>query len=105
MAQENTITLAGLAAGIAESMENIPATESKNKKIMLVRTILERSIDKIKETIEHNGRVSIKGFGRFEKRHRNARTGRNPQDPSKSIEIAAKDYLGFKSSCTLDKEE
>lgn len=50
----------------------------------------------------NNGQETrLHGFGTFEARGRNARTGRNPQT-GKAIEIAAKTVLAFKPSSTAN---
>jgi DNA-binding protein HU-beta len=41
-------------------------------------------------------KVQLVGFGSFEVRERAARMGRNPQDPSKTIEIPAKKVPVFR---------
>ena len=41
-------------------------------------------------------KVQLVGFGSFEVRERAARTGRNPQDPSKTIQIPAKKVPVFR---------
>lgn len=42
-------------------------------------------------------KVQLVGFGTFEVRERSARTGRNPQDPTKTVEIPAKNVPVFKA--------
>lgn len=42
-------------------------------------------------------KVTLIGFGTFEPKQRAARTARNPQDPKKTIKIAAKVVPGFKA--------
>ena len=39
-------------------------------------------IETVAETLKKKEKVQLIGFGTFEVRHRNARTGRNPQDGS-----------------------
>jgi len=53
-------------------------------------------LDTIVNTVSANEKVSIVGFGTFEKRHHEAREGRNPQDGT-PIAIAAKDVPAFKA--------
>jgi DNA-binding protein HU-beta len=45
--------------------------------------------------------VSIQGIGKFSKKHKEARTGRNPATGD-SLEIAAKDVFHFKASSVID---
>jgi DNA-binding protein HU-alpha len=44
--------------------------------------------------------VSLVGFGTFDKRHRTARSGKNPQTGA-AIEIAASNTVGFKPGKAL----
>ncbi len=45
---------------------------------------------------EDNSKVSLVGFGSFEKRHRAARKGKNPKT-GEEIDIAASNSVGFKA--------
>ena len=58
-------------------------------------------IEGVKETLKKGGKVQIVGFGTFEVRQRKARTGRNPQDPSKTVHIPAKTVPVFKAGKLL----
>lgn len=49
----------------------------------------------ITEELAVGGSVRLLGFGKFEVKERKARTGRNPQDPSKIIEIPASKTVSF----------
>ncbi len=51
----------------------------------------------IKDTVIAGGKVQIIGFGTFEARGRQARVGRNPQDPTKEIPIPAAVIPTFKA--------
>ena len=57
-------------------------------------TILTATLDTIVDAVSEGDKVSLVGFGSFEKRHRKARTGRNPQT-GEALEIAATDVPGF----------
>ncbi|MBZ0264665.1 HU family DNA-binding protein [bacterium] len=48
----------------------------------------------VMEAVSKGDKVSIVGFGSFEKRHREARKGRNPRTGD-TINIEAKDYPAF----------
>lgn len=48
----------------------------------------------IKE-VAHGGKVTLVGFGTFEVRQRQARTGRNPKT-NETLQIPAKRVAGFK---------
>ncbi len=60
-----------------------------------VGDILDALIDQIQREVKAGRTVSLPGFGTFEKRRRNARTGRNPQT-GEAIEVAAADVPAFK---------
>lgn len=60
-------------------------------------TILEETIGAIKQGIEEDGEVILRGFGSFKKETRPARTGRNP-NTGESIQIAEKQVVKFKPS-------
>ena len=51
-------------------------------------------IDVVEETVAKGDKVTLVGFGTFEARKREARTGRNPQT-GEAIQIAAKTVPAF----------
>ena len=53
-------------------------------------------INSIVGAVAEGDKVSIIGFGTFEKKHRDARTGKNPAT-GEAIEIAASDLPAFKA--------
>lgn len=55
----------------------------------------------VKNSLEKGSKVQIVGFGTFEVRERSARTGRNPQDPSKTVQIPAKTVPVFRAGKLL----
>ncbi len=57
---------------------------------------LDAALDAIMAEVAAGGKVSILGFGTFEKRHREARTGRNPKT-GEAAEIPASDVPAFKA--------
>ena len=57
---------------------------------------VEATLSTITATVAAGERVSIMGFGTFEKKHREARTGRNPHT-NEAVEIAATDVPVFKA--------
>lgn len=59
-----------------------------------VDNILTAVIEKITSEVARGTKVTITGFGTFEKRHRKARTGRNPQT-GEEIQIAASNVPAF----------
>ena len=58
-------------------------------------------LDGVKDTLKKGGKVQIVGFGTFEVRKRSARTGRNPQDPTKIVKIPEKKVPVFKAGKLL----
>ena len=61
---------------------------------------LDAAVEAISGALEKGDRVSIPDFGSFEVRHRNARTGRNPQT-REEIEIPASNNAAFKAGRKL----
>lgn len=57
---------------------------------------LDAIVDTITDTVARGDKVSISGFGNFERRQRNARTGRNPQT-GEQIAVAASKAPAFKA--------
>lgn len=70
--------------------------ESKAAAERAVKAVLDALIAGIKA-----GGVQIIGFGNFNVKERAARTGINPQDPTKKIKIAASKAISFKASAPL----
>jgi len=64
---------------------------------------LDAILDNITSELKRGGKVSIIGFGVFEVRHRDARTGRNPQT-GETIKIAASKSPAFKPGKILKHE-
>lgn len=56
--------------------------------------ILTATLETIVESVSEGEKVSLVGFGSFEKRHRKARAGRNPQT-GEELTIAATDVPAF----------
>ena len=63
----------------------------KNK----VETFLNAFTDVTIENVASGNKIQLVGFGTFEKRHREARTGRNPKT-GEEIKIDATDVPAFK---------
>jgi integration host factor subunit alpha len=62
-----------------------------------VSKIVESVFGIIKETLEHEDKIKISGFGNFVIRKKRARRGRNPQTGG-DIEISPRRILTFKPS-------
>lgn len=60
-----------------------------------VQAVLDTTIDTIQQHVKKDERVSLPGFGTFERRARSARTGRNPQT-GEEIQIKATKVPAFK---------
>jgi DNA-binding protein HU-beta len=56
--------------------------------------ILDATLETIVEAVAEGEKISLVGFGSFEKRHRKARDGRNPQT-GEPLKIPATDVPGF----------
>lgn len=67
-----------------------------------VDKVVSSLVDVITEALAKGDKVSLKGFGNFEVRQREARTGRNPQT-GETMEIAASKAPAFKASTALKK--
>lgn len=62
--------------------------------------VLSAILDEISNALSRKESVSLIGFGTFENRHRNARSGKNPQTGA-VIQIAASNTVGFKPGKAL----
>jgi DNA-binding protein HU-beta len=60
-----------------------------------VSRFLEASMNTIREQVSKGGRVSLSGFGTFERKHRNQRVARNPRKPATPIVVPARDIPSF----------
>jgi len=61
-----------------------------------VGRILDATIEGITAAVAEGDKVSFTGFGTFERRHRKARVGRNPQT-GEEVKIAAANVPAFKA--------
>ena len=61
---------------------------------------LDAVIDSVTDSLKKGDQVSLVGFGTFSVKHRNARTGRNPQTGA-TIQIAASNVPSFKAGKAL----
>ena len=62
--------------------------------------IVDLSVDEMTKTLKKGGKVDLPGFGKFEVKHRKARTGINPSTKEK-IKIPATKVPGFKAAKAL----
>ncbi|ACZ19023.1 HU family DNA-binding protein [Thermanaerovibrio acidaminovorans] len=87
------MTKADLVNELVKSVEDI----SKKKASEAVDAIFNI----IQEALVKGDKVQLVGFGTFEVQERAARQGRNPQDPTKTIEIPAKKAPVFRAGKSL----
>jgi len=57
--------------------------------------LIDASMDVIRETVAKGQRVSLVGFGTFERKRRNRRIARNPRKPLTPIVVPARDLPWF----------
>jgi DNA-binding protein HU-beta len=60
-----------------------------------VARAVDASMDVIRETVARGDRVSLVGFGTFERKRRNRRIARNPRKPQTPIVVPARDLPWF----------
>ena len=65
-----------------------------------VSSALDALVETITETVARGDKVSVTGFGTFERRERAARTGRNPQT-GEEMQIRASKAPAFKAGKTF----
>ena len=76
-------------------IESVAAELGVSKK--LAGELVNNMISNIIKGVKKNGEVRIQGFGTFKSSKRKARTGVNPQNPSKKIKIPAMNVVTFKA--------
>ena len=60
-----------------------------------VAGVIDAAMDTIRDTVAVGDRVSLVGFGTFEKKRRNKRVARNPRKPQVAIVVPARDIPSF----------
>ncbi len=83
----------------AELIAGIAAQSGLTKK--QAEQALNAFIGCVNSELTSGGKVQLVSFGTFEVRERKARTGRNPKDPSKVIQIPASKAPVFKAGKAL----
>ncbi len=86
------MTKAGLVDLVREKLKDSVKVRRED-----VATMIAAVLEGVTDTLKKGGKVQIVGFGTFEVRKRSARVGRNPQDPSKTVQIPAKTVPVFKA--------
>ena len=70
------------------------AKRTGSSKAEVARSI-DSAMDVIRETVAKGDRISLVGFGTFERKRRNARIARNPRKPETPIVVPARDLPAF----------
>ena len=81
-----------------ELIESIASATGESKRT--VTGVLEATIDTVQKQVKKGERVSLPGFGTFERRARSARTARNPQT-GEPLKIKASKVPAFKPGATF----
>ena len=76
-----------------ELIESIATATGESKRT--VNDVVNATIDQIQSQVKKGERVSLPGFGTFERRNRSARTARNPRT-GEEIKVAATKVPAFK---------
>ena len=76
-----------------ELIESIATATGESKRT--VNDVVNATIDQIQAQVKKGERVSLPGFGTFERRNRSARTARNPRT-GEEIKVAATKVPAFK---------
>jgi DNA-binding protein HU-beta len=81
-----------------ELIDSIASSTGESKRT--VNDVLDATLDTIEGAVKKGERVSIPGFGTFERRNRSARTARNPRT-GEEIKVAARKVPAFKPGATF----
>lgn len=60
------------------------------------KAMIESFVDNVTDSLTDGERVVLVGFGVFDVKHRKARVARNPQKPSETIKVPARDVPVFR---------
>lgn len=86
-------TKGGKVLNKKELIDSIADATGESKR--LVNDVLDTTITKIQQQVKKGERVSLPGFGTFERRNRSARTARNPRT-GEEIKVPATKVPAFK---------
>lgn len=89
----NTVTKAYLVDAVATTVGDVTKKQATEA--------VDAVIDAITNALADGQKVQLTGFGSFDVRQRKARVGRNPADPSKTIQIPAQKAPVFKAGKRL----
>lgn len=76
-----------------EFIDSVAQATGESKRT--VSEVVEAAITTIEQQLKRGEKVTLPGFGTFERRHRAARQGRNPQTGD-TVQIAATNVPAFK---------
>lgn len=74
--------------------------ESTGESKTAVGSVIDATLEAITGALQGGDKVTFTGFGTFERRHRAARKGRNPQTGAE-VDIAAANVPAFKAGKSL----
>lgn len=81
-----------------ELIDTIAGSTGESKRV--VGDVLDATINTIEGAVKKGERVSLPGFGTFERRQRSARTARNPRT-GEEIQVPATKVPAFKPGATF----
>lgn len=81
-----------------ELIDSVADGSGESKRV--VSTVVDTFIDQIQRQVKKGERVSLPGFGTFERRNRAARTARNPRT-GEEIKVKATKVPAFKPGATF----
>lgn len=81
-----------------ELIESVASATGESKR--LVGGVLDATIETVQKQVKKGERVSLPGFGTFERRQRAARTARNPQT-GEPLKIKASKVPAFKPGASF----
>ncbi len=82
----------------SELIDSVAASTGESKR--LVNDVLDELINTVQSTVQKGEKISLPGFGTFERRERSARDARNPQT-GETIRIQASKVPAWKAGATI----
>ena len=86
-----------------QDLVNTIADECGISKALAAR-VVDTQLDTIIKVVKTGGKVTIPGFGVYGSSYRKPRKGRNPQDPTKEINIPGKTVPTWKAGSKFKDE-
>lgn len=77
-----------------ELIDSIANSSGESKKV--VGGVVDAFINQVQDSVKNGEKVTLPGFGTFERRQRSARTARNPRT-GEEIQVAASQVPAFKA--------